>query len=96
MSASDTPRTDAAEFKAVDPDWLGTLVVRSDFARTLERDLAAKDQVIVELAAACKEASKLAWEVGCETEDGVYTLLDDSRGDLYRQLTVALAKAERK
>jgi hypothetical protein len=46
-----------------------------------------------ELAAACKAALHLAWEVGTETEDGVHTLLDDSRGDLYRQLSDALVKA---
>jgi hypothetical protein len=46
-----------------------------------------------DLAAACKAALDLAWETGCETEDGVHTLLADSRGDLWRQLTAALAKA---
>lgn len=45
------------------------------------------------LLAACKVALGLAWEIGCETEDGVMTLLDDSRGDLYRTLSAALAKA---
>lgn len=46
------------------------------------------------LLAACKAALPLAWEVGCETEDGYKTLLDDSRGDLWRQLTAAISKAE--
>lgn len=46
-----------------------------------------------DLVAACKAAEKLAWEVGTETEDGVATLLADSRGDLYRQLVAALQKA---
>lgn len=47
-----------------------------------------------DLLAACKQAAKLAWEVGSESEDGVLTLLEDSRGDLYRQLRDAIAKAE--
>lgn len=46
-----------------------------------------------DLIAACKAAERLAWEVGTETEDGIKTLLADSRGDLYRQLAAALAKA---
>jgi hypothetical protein len=46
------------------------------------------------LLAACKAAESLAWEAGCETEDGVHTLLTDSRGDLYRQISAAIAKAE--
>jgi hypothetical protein len=46
-----------------------------------------------DLLEACKAALSLAWEVGCETEDGVGTLLEDSRGDLFRQLSAALAKA---
>ena len=46
-----------------------------------------------ELADACKAALNLAWEVGTETEDGTRTLLEDSRGDLYRQLRAALTKA---
>lgn len=47
-----------------------------------------------DLYAACRAALRLAWEVGSETEDGVKTLLDDGRGDLYRQLSSALARAE--
>ena len=46
------------------------------------------------LLAAAKAALGLAWEVGCESEDGVLTLLPDSRGDLYRQLSAAIAAAE--
>jgi hypothetical protein len=46
-----------------------------------------------ELLEACKAALGIAWEIGCETEDGVHTLLDDSRGDLYRQLSAAITKA---
>lgn len=38
---------------------------------------------------ALKAASLLAWEVGTETVDGVATLLDDSRGDLYRTIAAA-------
>lgn len=48
---------------------------------------------VPDLIAACRQAIKLAWEVGCESEDGVLTLLDDSRGDLYRQLRDVLVKA---
>lgn len=39
--------------------------------------------------AALKSAEKLAWETGCETVDGVYVLLADSRGDLYREIVAA-------
>lgn len=46
-----------------------------------------------EMLAALKEAEKLAWEVGCETVEGVNFLLEDSRGDLYRQISAAIAKA---
>jgi len=38
---------------------------------------------------ALRQAERLAWEVGCETVDGVHTLLSDSRGDLYRTVTDA-------
>ena len=47
-----------------------------------------------DLVAACKAALQLAWEVGSESEDGVGTLLADGRGDLWRQLTAAVTKAE--
>lgn len=47
-----------------------------------------------DLLAACKAAERLAWEIGTETEDGVKTLLDDERGDLYRMISTAIAKAE--
>jgi hypothetical protein len=52
----------------------------------------ANQATIAELVAALREAEKLAWQVGSETEDGVMTLLEDSRGDLYRQIRAALAK----
>ena len=39
-------------------------------------------------------AAGLAWEVGSETEDGVHALLDDSRGDLWRQIMAALTLAD--
>lgn len=73
-----------------------------DIARVLNDNLYAGDaeenaKFIVKavnrhdaLVAACRAALNLAWEVGCESEDGVMTLLDDSRGDLYRQLSAAL------
>lgn len=47
-----------------------------------------------DMLAACKAALSIAWEIGSESEDGVMTLLADARGDLYRQLTAAIAKAE--
>lgn len=56
------------------------------------RKAAAQADAHDELVAACKAALSLAWEVGCETEDGYHTLLDDSRGNLFRQLSAALAK----
>jgi hypothetical protein len=46
-----------------------------------------------DLLKACRAALSIAWETGCESEDGVMTLLDDGRGDLFRTLTAALAKA---
>ena len=46
-----------------------------------------------DLLEACNAALGLAWEVGCESEDGVLTLLDDSRGDLFRKLSAAIQKA---
>ena len=46
-----------------------------------------------DLLEACKSALGLAWEVGCESDDGVLTLLDDSRGDLFRKLSAAIQKA---
>ena len=39
------------------------------------------------LEAVLKNAERLAWEVGSETEDGVHTILEDSRGDLWREIT---------
>lgn len=48
------------------------------------------------MLAALKHAEKLAWEVGCESDDGVNTILEDSRGDLWREITAAIAKAEGK
>ena len=46
-----------------------------------------------DMAEALRAAQRLAWEVGSETEGGVQTLLEDGRGDLYRQISAALAKA---
>lgn len=45
------------------------------------------------LKAAVRAALPIAWETGCETEDGVGTLLEDSRGDLWRQLIEALEES---
>lgn len=56
---------------------------------------ARKKVAIAQLVAACRAASRVAWEIGCESEDGVMTLLEDGRGDLYRQLTAALEAAEK-
>ena len=42
---------------------------------------------------ALRAAELLAWECGTETDDGVATILEDSRGDLWRQITAAIAKA---
>jgi len=64
--------------------------VRLDDASLMIRACNAHD----ELVAALKAAEGLAWEVGCESEDGVLTLLNDSRGDLYRQISAALAKVK--
>jgi hypothetical protein len=47
-----------------------------------------------DLVAALRHAQQLAWEVGCETDGDEYTLLADSRGDLWREITAALVKAE--
>ena len=47
-------------------------------------ELAAK-----KMDAALKAAELLAWEVGCETVDGVNTLLEDERGDLWREIVAA-------
>ena len=90
MNQTDTPLTDAflasqAPFTRDD--------VRVYFAK-LERDLAKANADKAVLVAACNAALNLAWEVGCETEDGVHTLLDDSRGDLYRKLSAALSQVQ--
>jgi hypothetical protein len=41
---------------------------------------------------ALRKAERLAWEVGCETEDGVKTILEDARGDLWREITAVLER----
>ena len=71
-----------------------------DRALVLEKALAKANadkavlvEVLVGLIRGSKSAEGLAWECGCETEDGVHTLLDDSRGDAYRELTEAKEKA---
>jgi len=46
-----------------------------------------------DLLSACRAALSIAWETGTESEDGVQTLLDDGRGDLYRTLSAAIEKA---
>lgn len=46
-----------------------------------------------DMLAALVAAEKLAWEVGTETDDGVNTLLPDSRGDLWRQISAVIARA---
>ena len=47
-----------------------------------------------ELLDALKAAEPLAWNVGSYIEDGVRTVCEDSRGDLWRQIKAAIAKAE--
>ena len=47
-----------------------------------------------EMYAALRKAERLAWEVGCETVDGVNTILEDERGDLWREISAILAKIE--
>lgn len=46
-----------------------------------------------DMLAALIAAEYLAFEVGSETEDGFATILEDSRGDLWRQISAALQKA---
>lgn len=58
------------------------------------QSVAVRLNAVPALASALRAASRLAWEVGCETEDGVATLLPDERGDLYRQIAAALALLE--
>ena len=95
------PTDRSARYAATIPDGLTRLCSVDGIAIYCKRDTLCDDPAddaraiaaVPNLIAACKAALPLAWEVGCETEDGVHTLLDDSRGDLYRQLSAALAKA---
>src|SRR4249919_105350 len=64
-------------------------------ARKLEADSAELIAALRLLLSRSKSAEQLAWECGCETEDGVYTLLEDSRGDAYRELSGAREEAKR-
>jgi hypothetical protein len=46
------------------------------------------------LLAALEKAERYIWEVACETEDGVYTLLEDvPEAKLWKEITAAIAKA---
>lgn len=62
---------------------------RSELDRETKLALAAPA-----LLAACKAALPPAWEAGSTVEDGVRTLLEDSRGDLFRALSAAIETAE--
>ena len=63
-------------------------------ASVVMRQASHKIEAGHKMAQALRHAEKLAWEVGTETEDGVKTLLQDSRGDLYREIVAALAEWE--
>jgi len=79
-------------------DWHGA--VELEAATTLRAQAAALEELAtlrekVKVAEeALKKAERLAWETGCETVDGVNALLEDERGDLWREITAALAKLE--
>lgn len=61
-------------------------------ASVVMRQASRKIEAGHKMARALRHAEKLAWEVGTETEGGVKTLLQDSRGDLYREIVAALAE----
>ena len=92
MTQTDTPRTDAIYYSSHTDYEMAKAF--SGLARRLELALAKANADKAVLIAACKAALSLAWEVGCETEDGVHTLLDDERGDLYRQLSATLSQVQ--
>ena len=64
--------------------------IKDERDRLIERNKVLREALAI-ADSALKHAEGLAWEVGCETEDGVHVLLEDSRGDLYREITKARA-----
>ena len=46
-----------------------------------------------EMLDALRAAERLAWQTGTVIEDGVRTIADDQRGDLWRMIVAAIDKA---
>ena len=86
--ASDTPRTDAAEYKSIDEPCEGLGMVDADFARTLERELSSPGWM--------RQPNTRVVGTGVVVHQNMHRCLECERlGFLVRDLRLKVASLER-
>ena len=72
-----------------------TIVSGEFMERIGHEESAANARLIAEapaMAECLKKCERLAWEIGCYTDDGIHVLHDDERGDLWREISGILER----